>query len=266
MGDWRRGHRPARRRHRVRRCSPSTRSAPRKGRLLLVPSFFASWLTIELAPWWLCWQVVVGALLVAGDGLSSAQGWVGLGLLGVVDRGARADHPAGPAHDPPDLGGDEGPRARSRRHGADVPAQQGRVPVPDEAVAGDDRRAQHRLRRGGDEEGQAGAAAPRRHQAGRREARRQAPGHPPDPRRRMGDRRQARAGPVAASATCARTAGSPSTPTTGCHRRSASPSTSSTASGPSPGGGSTRTSTAATPTTCASPAGPPAGTSPRWWR
>lgn len=55
--------------------------APRKGRLLLVPSFFASWLTIELAPWWLLWQVVVGVLLVANDGLSSTQGWVGLGLL-----------------------------------------------------------------------------------------------------------------------------------------------------------------------------------------
>ena len=55
--------------------------APRKGRLLLIPSFFASWLTIELAPWWLAWQVVVGALLVANDGLSSTEGWVGLGLL-----------------------------------------------------------------------------------------------------------------------------------------------------------------------------------------
>ena len=54
---------------------------PRKGRLLLIPSFFMSWLTIELAPWWLAWQVVVGAVLVAGDGLASTQGWVGLGLL-----------------------------------------------------------------------------------------------------------------------------------------------------------------------------------------
>ena len=57
--------------------------APRKGRLLLIPSFFASWLTIELAPWWLAWQVAAGALLVAGDGLSSTRGWVGLALLGV---------------------------------------------------------------------------------------------------------------------------------------------------------------------------------------
>ena len=55
--------------------------APRKGRLWLAPSFFMSWLTIELAPWWLGWQVVVGIVLVAGDGLSSTRGWVGLGLL-----------------------------------------------------------------------------------------------------------------------------------------------------------------------------------------
>jgi acetyl esterase/lipase len=55
--------------------------APRKGRLLLVPSFFMSWLTIELAPWWLGWQVVVGAVLVLGGGLETARGWVGLGLL-----------------------------------------------------------------------------------------------------------------------------------------------------------------------------------------
>jgi acetyl esterase/lipase len=55
--------------------------APRKGRLLLIPSFFASWLTIELAPWWLVWQVVVGAALVLGDGLSSGRGWAGLALL-----------------------------------------------------------------------------------------------------------------------------------------------------------------------------------------
>lgn len=56
--------------------------APRKGRLLLVPSFFASWLTIELAPWWLFWEVVVGAGLVAGGGLDdAATGWTGLALL-----------------------------------------------------------------------------------------------------------------------------------------------------------------------------------------
>lgn len=55
--------------------------APRKGRLLLLPSFFASWLTIELAPWWLAWHVVGGGLLVAAGGLDETRGWVGLGLL-----------------------------------------------------------------------------------------------------------------------------------------------------------------------------------------
>jgi acetyl esterase/lipase len=55
--------------------------APRKGRVLLAPSFFASWLTIELAPWWLLWQVVIGVVAVLNDGLSSGRGWAGLALL-----------------------------------------------------------------------------------------------------------------------------------------------------------------------------------------
>lgn len=55
--------------------------APRKGRLLLAWSFFASWLTIELAPWWLFWEVAIGVGLVAGGGLDDAKGWVGLALL-----------------------------------------------------------------------------------------------------------------------------------------------------------------------------------------
>lgn len=55
--------------------------APRKGRLWLLPSFFMSWLTIELAPWWVLWQVAAGAVLVAGGALDGARGWVGLALL-----------------------------------------------------------------------------------------------------------------------------------------------------------------------------------------
>src|SRR5262245_2915418 len=55
--------------------------APRKGRLLLVPSFFASWLTIELAPWWLFWDVVLGVAFVAGGALEETRGWIGLVLL-----------------------------------------------------------------------------------------------------------------------------------------------------------------------------------------
>jgi acetyl esterase/lipase len=61
--------------------------APRKGRLLLIPSFFASWVTIELAPWWLFWQVVVGAALVAGGALEETRGWIGLGLLVLASAG-----------------------------------------------------------------------------------------------------------------------------------------------------------------------------------
>ena len=57
--------------------------APRKGRLLQIPSFFASWLTIELAPWWLLFEVVLGAVFVAGGALDDARGWIGLGLLAV---------------------------------------------------------------------------------------------------------------------------------------------------------------------------------------
>jgi acetyl esterase/lipase len=54
---------------------------PRKARLLLVWSFFASWLTIELAPWWLAWEVVAGVVGIAGGGLGETRGWLGLALL-----------------------------------------------------------------------------------------------------------------------------------------------------------------------------------------
>jgi acetyl esterase/lipase len=57
--------------------------APSKSRLLQIPSFFASWLTIELAPWWLFWEVVAGAALVAGGALEETRGWIGLVLLAV---------------------------------------------------------------------------------------------------------------------------------------------------------------------------------------
>jgi acetyl esterase/lipase len=55
--------------------------APRRDRVLLLPSFFASWLTIELAPWWVFWQVVAGVALVAAGALDEPTGWVGLALL-----------------------------------------------------------------------------------------------------------------------------------------------------------------------------------------
>jgi acetyl esterase/lipase len=60
---------------------------PRRGRLTLIPSFFMSWLTIELAPWWIFWQVVAGAWLVATGALDSWQGWVGLVLLVLATAG-----------------------------------------------------------------------------------------------------------------------------------------------------------------------------------
>jgi acetyl esterase/lipase len=60
---------------------------PRRGRVTLAPSFFASWLTIELAPWWAFWQVVGGIFLVATGGLDEWWGWVGLGLLVVATVG-----------------------------------------------------------------------------------------------------------------------------------------------------------------------------------
>jgi acetyl esterase/lipase len=56
--------------------------APRRGRLWLLPSFFTSWLTIELAPWALFWQIVTTVGLVAAGALDGgSEGWVGLGLM-----------------------------------------------------------------------------------------------------------------------------------------------------------------------------------------
>ena len=64
---------------------------PRKGLVLLVPGFFAAWLTIELAPWVLLTEVLVTAFLVVGGGLgewpglaglaATAAGWAGLAVV-----------------------------------------------------------------------------------------------------------------------------------------------------------------------------------------
>ena len=51
---------------------------PRRGLALLVVSFLASWLTIELAPWALLLETLVTALLVAGGGLDGLPGDLGL--------------------------------------------------------------------------------------------------------------------------------------------------------------------------------------------
>jgi acetyl esterase/lipase len=51
---------------------------PRRGLVLLVGSFFAAWLTIELAPWVLALEALVTAPLVAWGGLDGLPGRVGL--------------------------------------------------------------------------------------------------------------------------------------------------------------------------------------------
>src|SRR4051812_33452110 len=63
---------------------------PRKGRVLLAPSFMAAWLTIELAPWLLFWQCVGVAAFIASGALDDALGWLGLGVaaLGAAGLGA----------------------------------------------------------------------------------------------------------------------------------------------------------------------------------
>ena len=53
---------------------------PTRNRLLMVPSFFASWLAIELAPWYLFWQAVALVVLVVNGALDDTSGWIGLGL------------------------------------------------------------------------------------------------------------------------------------------------------------------------------------------
>ena len=81
MADSCRGHCAARRRRRSARSSSSTRCFPRRGRILLGPSFLASWLTIELAPWWLLLEIVAAVAFVAGGALDETRGQVGLALV-----------------------------------------------------------------------------------------------------------------------------------------------------------------------------------------
>jgi acetyl esterase/lipase len=53
----------------------------RRNRLLFVWSFFAAWLTIELAPLWLVVEAVVAVVAVWAGALDRVVGWVGLLLL-----------------------------------------------------------------------------------------------------------------------------------------------------------------------------------------
>jgi acetyl esterase/lipase len=53
----------------------------RRNRVLFVPSFFASWLTIELVWWHLIWEAAGAAVLVWLGALDRPIGWVGLVIL-----------------------------------------------------------------------------------------------------------------------------------------------------------------------------------------
>src|SRR4051812_28178713 len=53
---------------------------PRKNPLVLLASFFGAWLTIELAPWLLLWEIVAVSWFVAGGAVVGTRGWVALGL------------------------------------------------------------------------------------------------------------------------------------------------------------------------------------------
>jgi acetyl esterase/lipase len=63
---------------------------PSRNRFVLAPSFFAAWLTIELAGWHLLVQVVVTAVLCAFGALDAWPGWVGLALCIVSWAGLAA--------------------------------------------------------------------------------------------------------------------------------------------------------------------------------
>jgi acetyl esterase/lipase len=53
----------------------------RRNRILFLPSFFASWLTIELAWWHLVWELVAAAVFIRFGALDSPVGWAALAIL-----------------------------------------------------------------------------------------------------------------------------------------------------------------------------------------
>jgi acetyl esterase/lipase len=63
-------------------CSLATLNAfiPVRSRLVMVPSFFATWITIELAPWLLFWDVAAVTGFSAAGAVDGTAGWIALGL------------------------------------------------------------------------------------------------------------------------------------------------------------------------------------------
>ncbi|MEY2403418.1 MAG: hypothetical protein QOD38_969, partial [Acidimicrobiaceae bacterium] len=63
-------------------CSLATLNAfvPTRNRLLMLPSFFATWITIELAPWLLFWDIVAVIAFGAAGAIEGTTGWIALGL------------------------------------------------------------------------------------------------------------------------------------------------------------------------------------------
>ncbi len=53
---------------------------PSTNRAVFGWSFFASWITIELAPWHLMWQIIATAVFAKKGALRSTPGRIGLGL------------------------------------------------------------------------------------------------------------------------------------------------------------------------------------------
>ncbi len=60
---------------------------PIRARLLLVPTFFGTWLTIELAPWLLFWDVVAVIGFTAAGAVDGPRGWIALALAVVNAAG-----------------------------------------------------------------------------------------------------------------------------------------------------------------------------------
>ena len=183
--------------------------------------------------------------------------------LGVRRPRADGDHRGAPARHRP-----HAPARRSvTMHGAlvdlepedrraAVPAQPRRLPVPRQPPHG----RQPRARTSSTPAPAAGASASTSPSpAPRPGGPHAAPGPDADPRRRVGHRRQARAGPAAAQPHGRPGLGRASTSTTGSAPAWPSPTTSSTSSAAWRGSRSTPTSTASTPTSSASPAARPGG-------